>query len=142
MSYVVKSRYESYKETQGQIFDLPTMTQQHFKDECDINNIIARYETSGLLTDPYHPSTRMYQFGDYSAVKDYQDSLNFIIDSRAMFDDLPSRVRERFNYDPSQLLFFLADESNREEAVKLGLVDPPTPSPAEPTGSPASPAEA
>lgn len=141
MSYVVKSRYEWYKETQGQLFELPSMTQQHFKDECDINNIIARYEQTGLLTDSLHPA-RMYHFGDYSDVKDYQDSLNFIIDARAMFDDLPARVRERFNYDPSQLLFFLADETNRDEAVRLGLVSPPSPTATEPVGSPAEPAEA
>lgn len=142
MSYFVKSRYEWYKETQGQLFELPSMTQQHFKDECDINNIIARYEATGLLTDPLQSSGRMYEFGDYSSVKDYQDSLNTIIEARAMFDDLPARVRERFNYDPSQLLFFLADETNRDEAVRLGLVSSPSPTATEPVGSPAEPAEA
>lgn len=140
--YDVRSRYDSYLESSGIVIDGPSMTQQHFKDECDINNIIARYESTGLLTDPFQSSGRMYQFGDYSAVHDYQDSLNYVIEAREMFDSLPSKVRERFNYDPANLLSFLSDESNRSEAILLGLVDPPTPSPAEPTGSPASPAEA
>lgn len=144
MSYIVKSRYESYKETDGQFFELPSMTQQHFRDECDINFIIAKYEQTGFLTDPLRPGSRMYEFGDYSAVQDYQDSLNCVIAAREMFDSLPSKIRERFNYDPSRLLQFLSDESNRDEAVRLGLVDPP--SPAEPAadlaGSPAEPAEA
>lgn len=141
MSYVVKSRYESYKESQGQIFHWPSLAQQHFKEECDINNIIARYEQTGVLVDPTLPG-RNFEFGDYSAVQDYQDSLNYVIEAREMFDSLPSKLRERFNYDPSKLLQFLADESNRDEAIRLGLVDPPTPSPAESTGSPATPAEA
>lgn len=144
MSYVVKSRYESYRETQGQLFSLPSMTQQHFKDECDINNIIARYEATGLLTDPLQSSGRMYEFGDYSAVQDYQDSLNCVIAAREMFDSLPSKIRERFNYDPARLLQFLGDDSNRDEAIRLGLVDPPSPTDPvpDPVGSPATPAEA
>lgn len=145
MSYVVKSRYESYRESQGQTFHWPSITQQHFKEECDINNIIARYEQTGILTDPLQPG-RNFEFGDYSAVQDYQDSLNFVIEARQMFDSLPSNLRERFNYDPARLLQFLGDENNRDEAVRLGLIDPPTPSPADPepapAGSPGNPAEA
>lgn len=144
MSYVVKSRYESYRESQGQVFHWPSMAQQNFKEECDINNIIARYEQTGVLTDPLQPG-RNFEFGDYSAVQDYQDSLNFVIEARQMFDSLPSNLRERFNYDPARLLQFLSDDSNRDEAVRLGLIDPPTPSPTEPVpdpaGSPATPAE-
>ena len=148
MSYTIRSRYNSYKESLGQVFELPSMTQQHFRDECDINNIIARYEQTGMLTDPTHISNRMYEFGDYSAVQDYQDSLNCVIAAREMFDSLPSKIRERFNYDPSRLLQFLGDESNRDEAIRLGLVDPPSPadsgagSAAGSAGSPAAPAEA
>ena len=140
----VRSRYPSYTKTSGIVNDMPSMTQQHFKDECDINNIIVRYEATGLLTDPLQSSGRMYEFGDYSAVQDYQDSLNFVIESRQMFDSLPSKLRERFNYDPANLLAFLSDDNNRDEAIRLGLVDPPTPSPADPspTGSPGNPAEA
>lgn len=148
MSYFVKSRYQSYKESDGQIFELPSLTQQHFRDECDINHIIARYEQTGMLTDPMYPSTRMYEFGDYSSVQDYQDSLNSVIAAREMFDSLPSRIRERFNYDPARLLQFLSDDANRDEAIRLGLVDPPSPadsgagSAAGSAGSPAAPAEA
>lgn len=151
MSYTVKSRYQSYKESDGQVFEFPSMTQQHFRDECDINNIIARYEQTGVLTDPLQPA-RNFEFGDYSAVQDYQDSLNFVIAAREMFDALPSKVRERFNYDPARLLQFLGDESNRDEAIRLGLVDPPSPADSGAgtaagtasgtAGSPAAPAEA
>ena len=41
-----------------------------------------------------------------------------------MFDSLPSSLRERFSNDPSRLLAFVDDESNFDEAVKLGLLSP------------------
>jgi len=38
---------------------------------------------------------------------------------------LPSKIRDRFGNDPSQLLSFLADSSNKDEAISLGLVSAP-----------------
>ena len=35
---------------------------------------------------------------------------------------LDSRVRKRFNNDPSELLAFLSDDRNRSEAEKLNLL--------------------
>ena len=54
---------------------------------------------------------------------------------------LPSRVRRRFDNDPAELMEFLADEANREEAVMLGLIEkeePVQPAPAPEGGAPAS----
>jgi len=34
---------------------------------------------------------------------------------------LPSDVRKRFSNDPAELIDFLADKKNDEEAIKLGL---------------------
>ena len=117
-----RSAYER-KEHKGLTCEPPSLTQQQFKEECDINNIIARYETTGLLTDPLHPGTRMPQFGDFSNVPDYLHAQTIIARTREAFEALPSKIRDRFDNDPAQMLEFLQDESNREEAMKLGLVD-------------------
>ena len=42
-----------------------------------------------------------------------------------MFDNLPSDVRNRFNNNPAQLLDFVADPENKEEAIELGLLPKP-----------------
>lgn len=117
-----RNAYER-KEHKGLTCETPSLTQQQFKEECDINNIIARYETTGLLTDPLHPGTRMPQFGDFSNVPDYLHAQTIIARTREAFEALPSKIRDRFDNDPAQMLEFLQDESNREEAVKLGFIE-------------------
>ena len=119
-----RNAYER-KEHKGLTCETPSLTQQQFKEECDINNIIARYETTGLLTDPLHPGTRIPQFGDFSNVPDYLHAQTIIARTREAFEALPSKIRDRFDNDPAQMLEFLQDESNREEAVKLGFIDKP-----------------
>jgi len=96
----------------------PSMTQQSFKDECDINTILERFNVTGQVpVSPIDP-----QYGDFSGVTDYQSALNAVIAAQAGFDALPARVRERFANDPAAFVDFCLDESNREEMIQLGLV--------------------
>lgn len=61
----IKSYYtDCRKETEGICFTEPSMTQQHFKDECDMDKILRKYETTGFLVDPLEPR-RQAQFGDF-----------------------------------------------------------------------------
>lgn len=107
------------------INDEPSMTQQHFAEECDINNIMKRYQNTGILTEPGSGSGLPPQFGDFSDVNDFQTAQNAVIEIRESFNQLSSRVRARFDNDPAALLEFLGKEENRDEAISLGLVDPP-----------------
>lgn len=120
----IKDRYSSYIATRGIVNDMISMAQQHFKDECDINCIISRFNTTGYLVDPTLPR-REYQYGDFSNLSDYQTAMNTVIEAQAAFEALPSSVKQRFNYSPVALLEFMADTANREEAVKLGLIKAP-----------------
>lgn len=96
----------------------PSMTQQSFKEECDINTILERFNVTGQVpVSPIDP-----QYGDFSGVTDYQSALNAVIAAQAGFDSLPARVRERFANDPAAFVDFCLDESNREEMIQLGLV--------------------
>jgi len=101
-------------------------TKQSFKDECDINRIMARYAATGTLD---FINRREAQFLDVSDI-DFQNAMQIVTQSREAFESLPSAIRERFANDPAKLLGFLSDESNREEAIKLGLVNKPLPDPA------------
>jgi phage internal scaffolding protein len=98
------------------------MTQQHFRDECDINNIMSRYERTGILVDPLQQRQVKPEFGDFSNIPDYQEAQNALIEAHQLFDNLPATIRKRFLNSPAQLLDFMADESNIEEAVKLGII--------------------
>ena len=97
----------------------PTLAQQQFKDECDINNILRQFNVTGLLPEtPLSP-----RYGDFTGINDYQTALNAVIAAEDGFMALPADLRARFDNDPSNLINFLNDESNKDEAVKLGLVD-------------------
>jgi hypothetical protein len=57
------SRYSVTGEKPGIKFDQPSQTLQSFKDDADINCIIARFEHTGVLVDPTVPVSRVPQFG-------------------------------------------------------------------------------
>jgi phage internal scaffolding protein len=97
----------------------PSLAQQHFKDECDINNILKQFNVTGLLPEsPLSP-----RYGDFTGIVDYQSALNAVIAAEDGFMALPANIRSRFENNPENLINFLNDESNRDEAIKLGLVD-------------------
>lgn len=96
----------------------PSMAQQQFRDECDINVILERFNVTGQLpVVPLNP-----EFGDFTGVYDYQSALNAVMAAEESFDALPARVRERFGNDPAAFVDFCLDESNREEIRQLGLL--------------------
>jgi phage internal scaffolding protein len=97
----------------------PSLAQQHYKDECDINTILERFNITGLV--PQSPLSPRY--GDFSGIGDYHTALNRVIAAQDEFEALPAQIRARFDNDPAQLIEFLADENNRPEAEELGLVD-------------------
>lgn len=102
----------------------PSLTQQHFKDEADINKIIARYNRTGILVDPSVPRSGDALFGDFSEVKDFREAQNFICMAKEAFMELDSSIRRRFHNDPSELIAFLNDPKNVEEGRKLGIYAP------------------
>lgn len=99
----------------------PTLTKQSMKDECDINRIISKYSKIGVIE---HINRNQASFGDVTDL-DFQQSLHLVQSAQDAFDELPSQIRQRFNNDPSQLLAFLQDKNNLEEAISLGLVEKP-----------------
>lgn len=95
--------------------------QQQFAEEVDINTIVRRFGLTGEVPDDY----RAAQSGDFTNVVDYQSALNAVRAADEAFLELPGELRARFNNDPQALLEFVSDGRNRDEAVKLGLVQLP-----------------
>jgi len=96
-----------------------TRTQQHFKDETDINNILRQFNITGLL--PKKALTP--QYGDFSGIYDYHSALNAVIAAEDDFMTLPATLRARFDNDPQELIEFLNNPENKDEALKLGLLN-------------------
>lgn len=107
-----------------------SMTQQHFKDECDINNIVRSYR--GKI-----PASEEPAFFMDCTVTDLQSAYEIAEDIGSRFDSLDSEVRAKFNNNPLELLEFVHNADNMTAAVELGLLPKPEPS-SEPVSAPAS----
>lgn len=119
---------------------------QSFKDDCNINVIMERAARGAEMIDPVVMNGKVGQYLDLSnAPEDYHHAQNIILDTQERFNAFPARIRNRFENDPGLMLEFLADPSNKDEAIELGLIEkapsePPVPAPAAPVVPPATPA--
>lgn len=119
----IRSRYSERLRVALDFSDAVSMTRQSHKEECDINTILSRYSLGGLVS-----KRRDAFFADVSEVPtDFREALDLVDSSRRAFLQLPSQLRARFGNDPAQLLDFLRDPANREEAIELGLLEKPVP---------------
>lgn len=140
----------------------PSKAQQQFRDECDINVLFGRYLETGEIPQVLDQGLA---YGDFTGIFDYQTAMNAVRAAQETFNELPARIKNRFDNDPNKLLHFLNDPENRDEAEFLGLVakrqdpqlggpavppqpaggpvaTPPATPPASPAGSPSGAAPA
>lgn len=116
-------------------FNNPSKTKQSFKDECDINNVMLRYEKTGVLP----PSTnRQPLYGDFTEVPDYQTALGIVYTAEDQFLQLPSQMRKFFNNDPAFMLAYIQDPKNKAMCQKLGLLPQDKPAPEQKKQDPAT----
>lgn len=118
-----------------------SMTHQSHKDECDINNIMRKFEKFGVLE---HRNNYQGQYGDFTAVpQDYQEAMSSVLAAQEMFLELPSKIRRRFGNDPGAFLDFATDPQNGSEMVAMGLADKRAiEEPKTPSAAPKSPPKA
>lgn len=95
-------------------------TKQSFKQESDINHIMARYLRTGVLdfAQKYEP-----RYGDATGLE-FEAGMQTIAAAKSMFADLPSALRTRFKNDPAEFLDFVNDDKNLAEAREMGLLRP------------------
>lgn len=97
-------------------------TKQSHKDETNINKIVAKYKKTGILPALIKQNPA---YGDFTAVPDYQESLNRVIFAQEQFNGLSAAVRKRFNNDPGEFLEFASNPENKETLYDLGLAERP-----------------
>jgi phage internal scaffolding protein len=93
------------------------LTKQSFKDECDINRIMDKYQKTGAVS---HFNRHSPRYGDHSGM-DFHEAMNVITETQRMFGDLPSTVRNKFANDPGLFLDFIQNPENADEMAALGL---------------------
>ncbi len=117
-----RSRYSDKKrfsiETPGK-----SMTQQALANESDINKIMAKAIRTGQPPPSVHE--RQAQFGDFTQITSFHQAQTALVHAQNEFNTLPAKIRSYFDNDPEKLIKFLDDPDNLEEAVQMGLVQPP-----------------
>lgn len=133
----IRKPYDPHERVK-KLFGDPSRAKQSMAAECDINNILAAYKRTGLIT---HLNENKAIYADLPEPLDYQESMNAAIVVADVFSSLPSEMRNRFHNDPAEFLEFLHATDNIEEKRQLGLADTPSDVPAEgkPEPAPAPP---
>jgi len=97
-------------------------TKQSQRDEADVNAIMRKYLSTGLV-----PEYRAGQYGDFASGTDFHTALTQVREAEAAFMALPSDVRTAAKNDPGELLEMVTDPARMDEAIGLGLLPDPNP---------------
>lgn len=150
-TYTVGERFSKGKRYGGAHLDfvdhetgelMESRTKQEMKDACDINNIVRQNRATGMID---HGSLKQAMYGDFSSTMSFHEARNAVATATQAFDKLPHEIRTRFGNDAANLVDFMSDDANIEEAKQLGLYDDgkeeeggETPAVETPTETPAS----
>lgn len=106
------------------INDMPSLTEQQFAEDCDVNVILKRILRVPTVLQAFQRGeldSTTGTYGDFSSMPSYQEALQQVIDANAKFNELPAEIRLKFNNDPQRLIDYLGDKNNLEESYKIGL---------------------
>lgn len=107
--------YTRYKRPihKGLDFPKPSLTQQHFKNDCDIGKLLARY-----LGGDISVINRRVKFGDFTAAPDdFHQAMNITAAGRTAWENLPDSVRRTYG-NVERFLDALNSEYQRVEDSK------------------------
>lgn len=93
-------------------------TKQSFRDECDINLIVRRHASDGLLA---HLNPRMPTYGDFTAAMELRDAMQLVDLAEQGFAQIPAEVRAMCNNDPATFLQLVNDPDHIEALAEAGL---------------------
>lgn len=122
---VEKSNYDALKvrsDDNSIEFGDKSRTRQEFSDECDINNIMKKYKTTGMLTHMNKGQPSYYDFTDTPA--DLQAAMNMMLEADQAFMRLPAQTRLSLGNDPVEFVKFAADADNIDQMREWGLAPP------------------
>lgn len=109
-----------------------SMTQQHHVKNTNINQIMKRFERTGVL--PQRVAKPLE--GPLPDVENFHEAMNIVVRGRQVFESLPSAIREEFGNSPEAFLAAFQDEAQHDRLRELKLM---VPKPVEPSPAPPAP---
>lgn len=99
----------------------PSMARQEFREECDINSIMAKYQVTGML--PANVQEPVYY--DFTCMpSDLLGMMDLMDTAEQAFMSLPAVVRKEFENSPYDFVMFASDPANIEKMREWGLAAP------------------
>ncbi len=89
-------------------------TKQSFKDETDIQKIMARADRAGTIS---HLEKFEGVYADYSDF-DFFEQTQKLTRGREIFDELPAELRQEFGQSPAKFFAYVNDPANLGELQK------------------------
>ncbi len=129
---IVRSQY--YTRTRSGLVCGPSMTQQHFQQEVNINDIVKRYTELGQI-----PMAKSQAEFGYASSQTFTEAAFTVTSAKREFGKLPSEVRKHFDNDVATYLDAASDPDQRKVFEDFGLLEPLKQEPA--TDSPVAPAD-
>jgi len=115
----------------------PSLTQQHFAEEVNINNIVAKYRNGGGMP----MATNKQEFG-YATSQSFTEAMFLVAKATEEFGKLPSEVRNHFDNSPAKYLDrggeYEADTKQEDRRKPVSAPSEASPVPAEPEKAPPS----
>lgn len=99
--------------------DEKKITQDYYKDECDLNKVFKRYRDINAVSQMYDASGM--QYGDFTQVTDYREALERIKEAEEVFYQMPAKAREVFGSIAGFLDAFNS-EAHRPILTELGFL--------------------
>lgn len=109
----------------------PSMTKQNLAENLDVNNIIKRYNQTGVLQQAYNFEGIYGEFTSY----DLRQAMDKTLKANELFMDVPSDIRAYFKNDAGAFIDFATNKDNIKQMRDWGLAPPeyqePKPAPIE-----------
>lgn len=107
------------------------ITKQSFKNQADINKIVAKFVKQGQT--PPLPSDLTFGFAPPYT---FHEAVELVRNADSYFMELPAQARNRFQNDPGAFLAFIDDPANRDDLYAMGILEKAVEAPGEPEPGP------
>lgn len=120
---VVRDSFDLPSRESDILCEEPSLAQQQFKDDADINVLLERFKVTGVIPQ----GVRIPTYGDFTGVTDYQSAANAMLKAEQSFMALDAKVRSQFENSPQKFLEFCSDPKNIDKLREMGLAVPAEP---------------
>ena len=116
---------ESFRGSDVECCD-PSLAQQQFAEDADINVMLERFKVTGQMP----MAAQQAAYGDFTQVGDFRSAMDALRSAQEAFMSIDPKIRAQFGNDPGAFSEFCLNKENLPKLREWGLA--PTPPEASP----------